>query len=433
MKNKVKGLLCKKYGKTTKGLQNKSSDDCSIDWRNVGPVYCYDAQTRKVMEANDSFLVMLKYSAEDLATLYVEHIVVDDFKNIEENIKKRLQADNVQPVLRQYRCKDGEMLFVETTAQVVTVGEKQYIVVSMWDVTKWQHLQNRFLLATQVFDNAIDGIVVTDVEGVIQFANPAFLQNTGYSLEEVMGMTPRILKSGRQDEHFYQEMWKCLNEVGQWKGEIWNRRKNGEIYREWLVSNAIKDDLGQVFLYAGMFRDLSERMKYEEQIKYQAYHDLLTELPNRRFFYEKMHEYLAMAKRYDHILSVMFIDLDGFKNVNDNFGHNIGDLLLKEVGERLKKSVRETDIVARMGGDEFTLILPEIRENTDAKVVAEKINKTLNQPFELQGNQISISSSIGISIFPDHGDEAELLVKKADDAMYKAKLAGKNMYQFYSE
>jgi len=414
-------------------LQNNKCDCFTIEQVDPGPAYIFEVQTRKIMQANDSFLALLKYSEEDLLDLYVDKIVVADQQGIESAIAEYLHKGVLHTPLRQYRCKDGAMLFIESTIQVGSSDNKQYIIVTMRDVTEWQQLQNRLRLASQVFDSASDGIVVTDVQGIIKFANPAFLQTTGYSLEEVLGKTMGILKSGKQDEHFYHNMWSLLQETGQWQGEIWNKRKNGEVYPEWLVVNAIKNNLGQVTLYAGIYRDLSERMKYEQQIKYQAYHDGLTGLPNRRSFYEKIHECILMAKRYQHIVAIMFVDLDGFKSVNDNFGHDIGDLLLKETGKRLQKCVRETDIVARMGGDEFTLILPEIIMKKDANKVAKQINEVLHETFALSGHSITISSSIGISIFPDDGDNEEILVKKADDAMYKAKQAGKNTYRVYGE
>jgi len=413
--------------------QNKECNIFSIDQIDIGPAYIFEVQTRKILQANDGFFELLKYSAEDLADLYVDKIIVADQQALENAIKKYLHKGVLRTPLRQYRCKDGEILFIESTIQVGNMDNKQYIIVTMRDATEWQRLHNRLRLASQVFESASDGIVVTDVDGLIQFANPAFLQTTGYSLEEVLGKTMGILKSGKHDGHFYQNMWSLLKETGQWKGEIWNKRKNGEIYPEWMVINAIKNDLGQVTLYSGIARDLLERIKYEEQIKYQAYHDGLTGLPNRRLFYEKMHECILMAKRYQHLVAIMFVDLDGFKSVNDNYGHDIGDLVLKETGNRLQKCVRVTDIVARMGGDEFTLILPEIVMKQDANKVAEQIKQALSDVFKINGHSILLSSSIGISIFPDDGDDDEILVKKADDAMYKAKQSGKNTYKVYSE
>ena len=436
LKNNVdffKEFLSKRNTISTKQLQDNDCDCFNVKQTDVSPGYVFEAQTRKIIEGNTSFFELLKYSTEDLPNLYVDTVIMADEQEIQRAIEDYLHNGVLQTPLRQYRCKDGKMLFIDSTIEVHHMDDMQYITVTMRDVTEWQHLQNRMRLVSQVFDSAIDGIVVMDVKGIIRFVNPAFLQTAGYSLQEVLGKTMRILKSNKHDHHFYRNMWHLLQETGKWKGEIWNQRKNGEVYPEWLVANAIKDDLGQVTLYSGIFRDLSERMKYEEQIRYQAYHDALTGLSNRRSFYEKMHECILMAKRHKHIVAIMFIDLDGFKSVNDNFGHDVGDLLLKETGKRLQLCVRETDTVARMGGDEFTLILPNIVMKRDANKVAEKIKQALHETFEINGHFITISSSIGISTFPDDGDNEEILIKKADDAMYKAKQAGKNTYQVHGE
>ena len=429
----LKEFLLQENAVNSRLLHNQQCNCLFIEQINAGATYVFEVQTRKIMEANEGFFALLKYSAEDLADLTVDHIIAADLQQLESAIEEYLHQGILQTPLRQYRCKDGETLFIQSTIQVSSIDQKQYITVKMRDVTEWQHLQNRMRLVAQVFESASDGIVVTDVNGVIQFANPAFLQTTGYSVTEVLGVSMRILKSGKHDEHFYQNMWSLLQDTGHWKGEIWNKRKNGEIYPEWMVINAVKNDLGQVILYSAIARDLSERMQYEEQIKYQAYHDGLTGLANRRLFYEKMHDCILMAKRYQHDVAIMFVDLDGFKSVNDNFGHAIGDLLLQETGKRLQQCVRETDIVARMGGDEFTLILPRIAMNCDAAKVAEQIQQVLNEKFELNGHTVTISCSIGISVFPDDGDNEEILVKKADDAMYKAKQAGRNTYKIHGE
>ena len=428
-----KEFLAKESTVSSRLRNNKQGNNFSIDQVDADVAYVFEVQTRKIIEATAGFFELLKYNVEDLADLYVGEIIVADQQKIDSAIEEYLYKGVLLAPLRQYRCKDGTTLFIESTIEVVRSAQKQYITVKMRDVTEWQRLQDHMRLVSQVFDSASDGIVVTDVTGIIQFANPAFLQTAGYELEEVFGMMISMLKSDKQDDYFYQTMWSLLKETGHWKGEIWNKRKNGEVHPEWLVVNAIKNDFGQVTLYSGIYRDLLERMKYEEQIKYQAYHDGLTGLPNRRSFYEKMHESILMAKRYQHIVAIMFVDLDGFKSVNDNFGHDIGDLLLKETGKRLQACVRETDIVARMGGDEFTLILPKIAVKRDANKVAKQINQILNRIFEINGHSITISSSVGISIFPDDGDNEELLVKKADDAMYKAKQSGKNTYKVHGE
>lgn len=396
-------------------------------------MYIFHVHTKKIVEANDAFCALLKYEAADLEDLYSYDIIVADIQEIDSNIKKIVNHELTEINLRQYRCKDGKMLFLFTSFKVAQLDREQYLIVTIKDVTEWHHLQIRLRLAEQVFEHASDGIMVTDIEGSIQFVNPSFVKNTGYAVDEILGKTPSILKSGRHGADFYQEMWRSLNETGQWKGEINNKRKNGELYSEWLVVDAIKNELGKVTMYCGIFRDLSERMKYEEKIRFQAYHDGLTGLPNRMLFYEKLNQCIVAAKRYHHMMAVMYVDLDGFKNVNDLLGHDIGDFLLKEVALRLKECVRESDIVARMGGDEFTLILPVMTHYKDIKLVAEKIRKQLNETFELEGHSVKISTSIGVSIFPADGEDAESLLKKADNAMYQAKASGKNAYRITSE
>jgi diguanylate cyclase (GGDEF)-like protein/PAS domain S-box-containing protein len=396
-------------------------------------MYIFHVHTKKIVEANEAFLTLLKYKAEDLENLYCYDIIVADIEEIESNINKIVNHELTEISLRQYRCKDGDLLFVASSFKVAQLDNEQYLIATVKDVTEWQHLQIHLRLAAQVFEHASDGILVTDMEGIIQFANPSFVKNTGYSIDEIIGKTPSILKSGRHGNEFYQEMWRSLNETGQWKGEINNKRKNGEIYSEWVVVDAIKNELDKVTMYCGIFRDLSERMKYEEKIRFQAYHDGLTGLPNRMLFYEKINQCIVSAKRYQYMMAVMYVDLDGFKYVNDNLGHDIGDLLLQQVALRLQECVRESDIVARMGGDEFTLILPVMKRYKDVKLVAAKIRKQLNETFELEGHSVKISSSIGVSIFPTDGEDAESLIKKADNAMYQAKASGKNAYRFSSD
>lgn len=288
-------------------------------------------------------------------------------------------------------------------------------------------------LAEKIFESANDGIVVTDVEGVIQMANPSFLKTTGYTLEEIRGFTMRILKSGQHDKSFYEMMWETIKRTGQWTGEIWNKRKNGELYPEWLSISAIYDDGGKVILYSSVCRDLSERLKLEEKIRHQAFHDALTGLPNRFLFQDRLDKSLALAKRTQKLLATIFLDLDGFKKINDTLGHDVGDLLLQAVAQRLLVAVRASDTVARMGGDEFTIVLTEMEKPEDAGVVAENVLEALGKPFLLNEHIIEVTSSIGISLYPVNGQDVQTLMKQADIAMYIAKGLGKNNYRFYCE
>ncbi|VAX07065.1 diguanylate cyclase/phosphodiesterase (GGDEF & EAL domains) with PAS/PAC sensor(s) [hydrothermal vent metagenome] len=285
---------------------------------------------------------------------------------------------------------------------------------------------------TRIFESTLEGILITDEKGVIQSVNPAFTLITGYSAAEAIGQTPAMLKSDRHDAEHFRAMWQALVQNGQWEGEIWNRRKNGEIYPQWLVLTAIMDNEGNPSQYVGLFNDITEQKKNEERIRHQAYHDALTELPNRLLFNDRLQVALAQARRTDEQLAIMFIDLDRFKNINDSLGHSVGDQLLQGMAQRLLDCTRDEDTVARMGGDEFTVMLPRIRLLGDVDQVARKVLDGLSKPLRVEGHELVVTASIGISLYPDDGKQAEALMKNADSAMYSAKEQGKNKYQFYS-
>lgn len=284
-----------------------------------------------------------------------------------------------------------------------------------------------------VFDNSLEGITVTDAQSRIQLVNKAFADTTGYSAEEVIGKTPAILKSGKQDAEFYAAFWTALQRDGEWRGEIWNQRKNGSIYAEWLNVSAVRNRRGEVEHYVAIFSDITERKEREEMITFQAFHDALTGLPNRLLFMDRLEQALAQAKRQKkRTPAVMFLDLDKFKQVNDTLGHDVGDQLLKEVAARLKRCVRAADTVARLAGDEFTVLLPEILEEADAELVAQKILAAMQEPIRLGTEDRVVSTSIGISMYPRDGRDVETLIKCADAAMYHVKGAGRAGRCFYS-
>ncbi|MCR6630829.1 MAG: EAL domain-containing protein [Magnetospirillum sp.] len=287
-------------------------------------------------------------------------------------------------------------------------------------------------LARKVIEASLDGIMICTPQGLIEFVNPAFSQLTGYSFEEVFGKNPNILKSGRHDEEFYKRMWATLGHEGVWQGEVWNRRKTGEIYPEWLTINVIRDDEGQISQYAAVFSDITERKKAEERIKNLAYFDVLTGLPNRRLFTDRLHMAIANAHRHDQRLAIMFLDLDLFKRINDTLGHGVGDLVLVESSKRLGQCVREGDTVARLGGDEFVILLPELDHIEDAAKLAERVISQVKAPFVIDEHELYVTTSVGIAVYPDDGQTVEQLIKNADTAMYRAKDLGRNSYQLYT-
>lgn len=287
-------------------------------------------------------------------------------------------------------------------------------------------------LSAKVFENTVEGVIITDADTKILAVNRAFMHVTGYSESEVKGLTPRILQSGRHDAMFYTEMWQSLSQSGQWVGEIWNKRKSGEIYPERLTIGVVKDPAGEVGHYVGVFSDISDIKRSQERLDFLAHHDLLTSLPNRLLFNYRLNHSIGLARRHERQLAVLFIDLDHFKNVNDTLGHDLGDELLKKVAEHISVNVRESDTLARIGGDEFILLLDEVETPRYAGSIAEKVLNLLSQVIAISGYEIFVSASIGVSFFPADGEDVATLVKNADTAMYYAKNQGRNTYHFYA-
>jgi len=287
-------------------------------------------------------------------------------------------------------------------------------------------------LAERVIESSFEGIMVTNHNAVIEFVNPAFTQLTGYSPDEVIGRTPEILSSGRHDPDFYDRMWQSLRNHGFWRGEIWNRRKNGELYLELLTINAIIDDNGQPTHYAGLFTDITQNRQNEEQIRQLAYYDALTGVPNRRLLEDRLEHAIRHARRAELLLGVMFIDMDKFKQVNDTRGHATGDELLVQFTARVQQCLREDDTLARLAGDEFIVLLPEIDSMAAAIQVAERLLAAISTPFSINGHELSVGASIGISLYPDDGKTAAELIHGADIAMYQAKQSGRNRYQLFN-
>ena len=280
-------------------------------------------------------------------------------------------------------------------------------------------------LAEKVIQTSLEGIMITDAKGHIMRVNPAFTELTGYRPDEVIGKSPAVLQSGRHDKAFYDRMWATLGREGQWRGEIWNRRKNGEIYPELLTITAITDENAEITHYAALFSDITELKENERQIRHLAYYD-------RRLFHDRLDLAIAHAHRSSGRLAVLFIDLDHFKTINDTLGHAVGDELLERVAGKLTACLREDDSVARTGGDEFLALLPEIDDFEPVADVAQRIIESLSEPVELHGRELVIGCSIGVAFYPEDGRSGEELVKHADIAMYRAKQSGRNTYSLFT-
>ena len=310
-------------------------------------------------------------------------------------------------------------------------GNTQQYVALFSDITERRTREDLLRLAATVFETVDQAVVITDTENKIITVNPAFTNITGYTKDEVAGKNPHLLSSGKHPPEFYQELWGTLTATGSWHGEVWNRRKLGDVYVEQLSIHRVHNEQGQLTHHVGTFYDISERKAAEEHVQHMAHYDWLTDLPNRTLITDRLKQNLIKAKRGNVRMALMFLDLDRFKPINDTLGHAIGDLLLKEAAKRLLHCVRESDTVARIGGDEFVVLLPAIEGEQDAMVVAEKIQHALSDSFELAGHTINISVSIGIAIYPDHGDDEKTLIKNSDIAMYHAKQSGHSNTRIY--
>ena len=331
---------------------------------------------------------------------------------------------------RRMRRQDGSWKWILSRGMVVArdaQGRPARMIGTHTDITERHRREEELRLAATVLNTMDEAVVVTDVDNRIVSVNPAFTAITGYLPEEVAGKDPGLLASGMHTPEFYREMRETLTNSGSWHGEIQNRTKNGKLYVEWLSIKQVRDNQGLTTHYVAVFSDISERKAAEEHMQHMAHYDILTGLPNRTLFADRLQQAIAKARRDKTHLALMFIDLDQFKPVNDMFGHHVGDLLLKAVAGRLQQCLRrESDTVARLGGDEFVVILPEIEAVLDARKVAGKILHALKQPFDIAGHDIRISSSIGIAAYPDHAGDEKQLLKSADEAMYHAKEHGRD-------
>ncbi len=351
-------------------------------------------------------------------------------------LKRLLDCETKQKVVELMLKRGSSYFHARLDCLLVTADDQTPLLrITLTDISESKHAEQELRIAAAAFE-AQEGIMITNADNIIMRVNRAFTEITGYSAEELIGQTPRMFKSGYHDANFYDEMWKCINCTGSWQGEIWDQRKNGEIYPKRLTITAVKDSAGNVTHYVGLHADISARKASEEEIKQLAYYDPLTALPNRRLLLDRLQQALATSTRSRKYGALLFIDLDNFKSLNDHLGHDMGDILLQQVAQRLMDCVREGDTVSRQGGDEFVIMLEELSENIEeaavkAKTIGEKIIASLNQVYQLNKHEYRSTPSIGITLFINHQHEINTLLKRADIAMYGAKAAGRNTLRFF--
>ncbi|WP_426075932.1 EAL domain-containing protein [Janthinobacterium sp. PSPC3-1] len=356
-----------------------------------------------------------------------------DFEEAGERQYPALGAGGDFSEERHYRRRDGSLFWALVSGcalDPLRPGEGSIWVYA--DITARKEAEEKLRLSATVLEHIADAVMVVDIEGVIVAVNPAFTQITGYTEAEAVGRHSSLTRSERHDEVFYQTMWDELIASGFWRGEIWRRRRNGELYLEWLTISAVRDTHALTTHYVGVCSDITQVKQAQEKLDHLAHHDPLTALPNRLLFHDRLQHALLRAARDGEQLAILFIDLDRFKNVNDTLGHHIGDELLQQVAAQLTARLREGDTLARLGGDEFIVLLENVDGQYGATQVAEKLVAMFEQPFLVAGHELFVTCSVGVSLFPDDAQDLNMLIRNADVAMYQAKARGRNGYRFYA-
>lgn len=431
------GVLGGAFNHMTESLRNTTVSKRYVEsvMNSLGEMVFVTDKEQKITTINPAVTETLEYRAEELVGKPMSILVNGgNFPTMEDD-HRTLNNGKARNIECTFSGKDGKLIPVLATFSHLRQGESESfgIVLAGRDITIQKKAERELKLTAKVMENDSNAILICDHMANIVLINPAFTEITGYSAEEIIGQNPRILSSGRQPKEFYQQMWETLLKEDHWEGEIWNRRKNGEIYPEYLSVTVIRNDAGEVANFVSLFTDITKQKQVEQKLAHMAHHDVLTGLPNRALFTDRLTNLINQYPRYKKKSGLMFIDIDGFKAVNDNFGHDIGDELLVTLADLLGHCIRKSDTLARVGGDEFVIILEKITSLENITRMAEKILKLFEAPLMIEGKSCNVGASIGIAIHPDDSDNADDLVKKADTAMYQAKTSGKGQYCIYSK
>jgi diguanylate cyclase (GGDEF)-like protein/PAS domain S-box-containing protein len=386
----------------------------------------------KFLQVNSAFYTVTGYTAAELPSLSM----LDLFDGIHRQIiTKRIAAvfeTGSSWAEADIRKKDGSKLPYYFSGRLAQFDNQPYLVGLGIDITERRQAEANLQITASVFHNSNDGILITDHDNCIVDVNPAFTRITGYQKEEVLGLNPKILQSGRHDSQHYSRMWSEVTETNSWRGEIWNRRKCGEVYAELLSISVIRGNDGSVIRHVGVFSDISHIKAHEEKLARIAHHDSLTGLPNRSLLPDRLRQAINHSKRHGGIVAVCYLDLDGFKYINDTFGHTVGDHVLMEVANRLTRVVRSGDTVARLGGDEFVVLLQGSQREEECHTTLQRLLAVVADPMIIEGNEIMVGTSIGVCIYPTIEADGETLLSYADQAMYVAKRSGKNQFHIWN-
>jgi len=388
-----------------------------------------------IIDVSNSFCEMLGYRRDEMIGMnFSQWDAKFTVTELNQLISQQITQNKRSRFETRHRRKNGALLDVEITNCPFELEGKTVLFNASRDITERKQIEEALHQAATVFESSHDGSIITDLAGCILAVNKAYLDITGYSEAEFLGQNPRILNSGRQSRDFYQSMWASIKEAGYWQGEIWNRRKSGELYPERLTISAVKNASGETTHYVGMSSDLSQIKQSETQLEHLAHFDPLTDMPNRLLVQSHLTHALSQAQRLRRQVGVLYLDLDRFKNINESLGYPVGDELLVNLTKRLSSRMRSEDMLARLGGDEFLIVMEHMEGPEDAAGVAQSLLELLTQPFDLSDEQkVFIGASIGISIFPDDGNSANQLIQHADAAMHQAKNQGRNTYSFYTD
>lgn len=383
----------------------------------------------KILDCNQGLVTLFGYSMDELLGMDGLLLIAESHRRVVlDNIKNK--SEKPYEVLGIKKNRETFPMRVE--AREMPYGGKSLRVVELRDISAQKKSEEKLKLAAKVFSHAREAILITDTNGAIIDVNQSFTHITGFSKEEVMGKNPRILKSGMHDENFYAQIWKDLHQKGHWYGEIWNKRKNGELYVELVNITSIKDDYGEVKQYLSIFSDITAIKEHEKELEHMAHYDALTSLPNRLLLRDRLDQAIMNAKRTGLRICVVYLDLDGFKLVNDAYGHEIGDKFLVAISHKLKLALRQGDTISRLGGDEFVIVMQNLIDDKTYIPMLERLLSAASSSSKIEDIFLRVSASIGVSFYPQQEDvDADTLLRQADQAMYKAKVSGKNRYSVF--